>query len=136
MYKKERSNGEMERTLTPLNGYEDLQEAIKSAGAWFIGSFMMEFVDNYEKFQDKKTKTEYIEYFMKEYDVVTTDLNQLRNRINLAIRIIESGMVEQAMEYVLNCNDNNMDCQESKTNAQYLLDCLKSGESILPVFES
>lgn len=48
---------------------------------------------------------------------------------------IESGMVEQAMEYVLNCNDNNMDCKESKVNAQYLLDCLKSGESVLPVFE-
>ena len=126
----------MERTLTPLNGYEDLQDTIKSAGAWFIGSFMMEFVDNYEKFQDKKTKTEFIEYFMKEYDVVTTDFNQLRNRINLAIRIIESGMVEQAMEYVLNCNDNNMGCEESKINAQYLLDCLESGESVLPVFDN
>lgn len=125
----------MERTLTPLNNYSDLQDAIKSAGAWFIGSFMMEFVDNYEKFQDKKTKTEYIEYFMKEYDVVTTDFNQLRNRINLAIRIIESGMVVDAMEYVINCNDNSMDCEESKVNAQYLLDCLKSEESVLPVFE-
>lgn len=125
----------MERTLLPLNNYFDLQEAIKSAGAWFIGSFMMEFVDNYEKFQDKKTKTEYIEYFMKEYDSVTTDVNQLRNRINLAIRIIESGMVVEAMEYVLNCNDNNMDCEESKINARYLLKCLETGESVLPVFE-
>ena len=126
----------MEKTLKPLNNYEDMKDAIESAGAWFIGSFMLEFVDNYEKFQDKKTKTEYIEYFMKEYDSVTTDFNQLRNRINLAIRIIESGMVEQAMEYVLNCNDNNMDCKESKVNAQYLLDCLKSRESVLPVFEN
>ena len=125
----------MERTLLPLNNYSDLQDAIKSAGAWFIGSFMMDFIDNYEKFQDKKTKTVYIEYFMKEYDVATTDFTQLRNRINLAIRIIESGMVMDAMEYVINCNDNNMDCEESKVNAQYLLDCLKTGESILPIFE-
>lgn len=100
-----------------------MKDAIESAGAWFIGSFMLEFVENYEKFQDKKTKTEYIEYFLKEYDVVTTDINQLRNRINLAIRIIESGMVEAAMEYVINCNDNNMDCEESKVNARYLLEC-------------
>lgn len=125
----------MEKTLSPLNNYSDLQDAIKSAGAWFIGSFMMEFIDNYEKFQDKKTKTEYIEYFMKEYDVVTTDFEQLRNRINLAIRIIESDMVVDAMEYVINCNDNNMKCEESKVNAQYLLDSLKNGESILPIFE-
>lgn len=125
----------MERTLTPLNSYEDMKDVIESAGAWFIGSFMMEFVDNYEKFQDKKTKTEYIEYFLKEYDVVTSDFQQLRNRINVAIRIIESGMVEKAMEYVLERNDNNMDCAESKVNAQYLLDCLDRGESVLPVFE-
>lgn len=125
----------MERTLTPLNSYEDMKDVIESAGAWFIGSFMMEFVDNYEKFQDKKTKTEYIEYFLKEYDVVTSDFQQLRNRINVAIRIIESGMVEKAMEYVLKRNDNNMDCAESKVNAQYLLDCLDRGESVLPVFE-
>ena len=125
----------MERTLTPLNNYEDMKDVIESAGAWFIGSFMMEFVDNYEKFQDKKTKTEYIEYFLKEYDVVTSDFQQLRNRINVAIRIIESGIVEKAMEYVLERNDNNMYCSESKVNAQYLLDCLKSGKSVLPVFE-
>lgn len=125
----------MERTLTPLNSYEDMKDVIESAGAWFIGSFMMEFVDNYEKFQDKKTKTEYIEYFLKEYDVVTSDFQQLRNRINVAIRIIESGMVEKAMEYVLERNDNNMDCAESKVNAQYLLDCLDRGKSVLPVFE-
>ena len=39
------------------------------------------------------------------------------------------------MEYVINCNDNNMDCEESKVNARYLLECLKNGDTILPVFE-
>ncbi len=125
----------MEKTLTPLNNYKDLKEAIEKAGAWFIGSFMLEFVDNYEKFQDKASKSEYISYFMKEYSVVTDDINQLRNRINLAIRIIESGMVVEAMEYVINCNDTNMKCEESKVNAQFLLDCLKDGRSVLPVFD-
>ena len=43
----------MERTLTPLHGYEDMVWAIQKAGAWFIGSFMVEFVDSYEEFQDK-----------------------------------------------------------------------------------
>lgn len=125
----------MERTLTPLNNYADLKEAIEKAGAWFIGSFMMEFVDNYNKFQDRKSKTEYIEYFMKEYDVVTTDINQLRNRINLAIRIIESEMVEDAMKYVISRNDNKIDCGESKINAQFLLNCLENGDCVLPVFD-
>ncbi len=88
----------MERLLKPLNGYADMEWAIQKAGAWFIGSFMLEFVENYEKFQDTVTKEAFIDYFFKEYDVVTADRHQLANRINLAIRIIESGMVRDAME--------------------------------------
>jgi len=125
----------MERTLKTLNGYKDMEWAIQKAGAWFIGSFMVEFVDSYEQFQNKNTKSDFLDYFMKEYDVVTDDDNQLRNRVNLAIRIIESGMVEDAMIYVLNTNDDKLGCDESKTNAQFMLDRLKSGESKLPVFE-
>ncbi len=55
--------------------------------------------------------------------------------MNLAIRIIESGMVEDAMEYVINTNDEKLGCDESKTNARFMLERLKSGESKLPVFE-
>lgn len=125
----------MERTLKPLNGYKDMEWAIQKAGAWFIGSFMVEFVDSYEQFQNKNTKADFLSYFMKEYDCVTDDENQLRNRVNLAIRIIESGMVEDAMEYVINTNDEKLGCDESKTNARFMLERLKSGESKLPVFE-
>ncbi len=124
----------MEKILTPLNTYQDMKEAIESAGAWFIGSYMIEFVDNYEKFQDKETKRAFLNYFMNEYDV-TTDFNQLRNRVNIAIRIIESGMVEKAMEYVISRSDRNMKCEESKVNARFLLECLKNGQSKLPVFD-
>ena len=125
----------MERTLKLLNGYKDMGWAIQKAGAWFIGSFMVEFVDSYEQFQNKNTKADFLDYFMKEYDVVTEDENQLRNRVNLAIRLIESGMVEDAMEYVLNTNDDKLGCDESKTNAKFMLERLKSGESKLPMFE-
>ena len=125
----------MERTLTPLHGYEDMVWAIQKAGAWFIGSFMVEFVDSYEEFQDKKRKARFISNFMEDYDSVTDDIEQLRNRINLAIRIIESDMVEDAMEFVLNTNDFKLGCDESKTNAQFMLDRLKTGESKLPVFD-
>jgi len=125
----------MERTLKLLNGYKDMEWAIQKAGAWFIGSFMVEFVDSYEQFQNKNTKADFLDYFMKEYDVVTEDENQLRNRVNLAIRLIESSMVEDAMEYVLNTNDDKLGCDESKTNAKFMLERLKSGESKLPMFE-
>jgi len=125
----------MERTLKPLRNYADMKEAIEKAGAWFIGSFMMELIDNYEKFQERKTKTEYIHDFMEEYEIVTNNMSSLRTRINRAIQIIESGMVKEAMEYVLNCNDEKLGCEESKVNAKYLLRCLENGECVLPVFE-
>lgn len=126
----------MERTLKPLNGYKEMKWAIEKAGAWFIGSFMCELVDCYMEFQNKNSKTKFIEHFMEEYDGVTDDMNQLRNRINLAIRIIESGMVIDAMEYVLNTNDEKLGCSESKINAQFMIDRIRSGESKLPVFEA
>lgn len=123
----------MERTLTPLVGYKEMKWAIEKAGEWFIGSYMIEFVDSYEKLQNSNSKTKFLEYFMKEYSCVTSDMKQLRNRVNLAIRIIESGMVEETMEYILNTNDEKIGCEESKINAQFMLDRLKSGESRLPV---
>lgn len=125
----------MERTLKPLEGYRDMVWAIQKAGAWFIGSFMIEFVESYEKFQDRNSKSDFIDYFMKEYGGITEDENQLRNRINIAIRIIESGMVEDAMKYVLEANDSKIGCEESKVNARFMLERLKLGKSKLPVFD-
>lgn len=58
----------------------------------------------------------------------------MRNKINIALRIIESDLVYEAMEYVLNTNDKKLGCSESKVNAQFLLDRLASGESVLPEF--
>jgi hypothetical protein len=50
------------------------------------------------------------------------------------IRIIESGLVIKAMEVVLAANDKKVGCDESKNNAQYLLDKINKREIILPVF--
>lgn len=124
----------MEPTLELLNGYSDMVDVIKSAGAWFIGSFMMEFVDNYEKLREKNTKNEFIEYFDKEYNCGWKNQHQLRVRINCAIRIIESNMIEDAMNYVLQTNDGKIGCEESKVNAKLLLDMIHSGEQKVPKF--
>lgn len=48
--------------------YEQLVRKINSAGAWFIGSFMGEFVINYPKFCDDQDKrNEFAEYIQAEY---------------------------------------------------------------------
>lgn len=122
----------MDRTLEKISGYEELIDLMQKAGIWFIGSFMIEFLKCYEsKLRDKVIKREYIKNFCKQYSSCE-DIDQTRNKINVAIRIIESGMVIKAMEVVLATNDKKVGCDESKYNAQYVLDKINSGEIMLP----
>ena len=123
----------MYRTLTPIED-RHLELEINHAGAWFIGSFMVEFVDHYEEFQKKHTKEQFIDYFYNEYYRNIGTKKDLRNRVNIAIRIIESGLVSDAMHHVLATNDSKIGCEESKINARLMLDCLKDGSSVLPEF--
>lgn len=37
----------MHRKLTPIKNYAEMVDAIESAGAWFIGSFMVEILDEF-----------------------------------------------------------------------------------------
>lgn len=125
----------MDRTLEKINGYEDLVDLMQKAGIWFIGSFMIEFINCYEsKLRDKTSKSEYIKNFCKQYSSCE-DIDQTRNKINIAIRIIESGMVIKAMEFVLATNDKKVGCDESKYNAQYVLDKIDRGEIMLPAYK-
>lgn len=124
-----------EKIRKEISSYAELDRAIKSAGAWFIGSFMVEFVDEFDKLADKDKKKDFIEYFYKEYYEGIGDKKELIDKINIAIRIIESEMVEEAMKYVLDCNDKKIGCDMSKTNAILLMERLADGTSILPEFE-
>lgn len=133
--RKETPDMKYEKTRKEISSYAELDRAIKSAGAWFIGSFMVEFVDEFDKLADKEKKKDFIEYFYKEYYEGLGDKKELIDKINIAIRIIESEMVEEAMKYVLDCNDKKIGCDMSKTNAILLMERLADGSSILPEFE-
>ncbi len=124
----------MFRTLTKLNNYEDMKAIIKTAGAWFVGSFTMEVLDNYNLCRTKEGKDNFLSEFHVLYCDDMPDA-QLRNRINCIIRIIESGMVIDAMNYVIGTSDDKIGCNDSKTNAKFLLELIESGESKLPKFE-
>ena len=124
-----------EKKLTPIRNYAELDMAMQSAGSWFIGSFMVEFVDSFDCFSTKEKKNQFIDYFYNEYCNDYETKAQLRNQINIAIRIIESGLVEEAMRYVINTNDLKIGCDESKTNARFMLERLADGSSVLPEFE-
>ena len=63
------------------------------------------------------------------------DEYDMRNKTNIIIRIIESDMVVQAMEYVLKANSRKLDVPEIKENAKLVLEHLESGKLKMPIFE-
>ena len=118
-----------------LKNESELREVIRTATVGFVGCFMGCIIHDFEKLQHKRSKTEYILEFCKECDSWARDEYDMRNKINVLIRIIESDMVVQAMEYVLKANCRKLDIPEIKENAKLVLTHLETGKLKLPVFE-
>ena len=113
--------------------YQQLVKKINSAGAWFVGSFMGEFVVNYPKFcNDSNRKADFIDYIHNEYGkALEYKYSSTKTKCNAIISIIEAGKVREAMEFVLQTNDKKV-IKESKENAQALLDAIEEGKIIIP----
>ena len=118
------------RKLEPINNQSELEEVIRSAGMWFIGTFMMEFVDSFECFGTKDKKNQFMDYFYNDHFAGSGTKKELQEKVNAAIRIIESGLVKEAMEYVMNEAGS-----DGKDGAKLLLKSLADGSVVLPRFE-
>ena len=107
----------------------ELRNVCRSAGLSFVGSFMGEFLDKREMWSNPDTKEQFIAYMYSNYSQGgwDNDIKGTRTRVNCVIRIIESNKVVEALELVLNANDNKLGCSESKINAQFVLDGLQNG---------
>ena len=125
----------MERTTVLLKNEDDLKDVIRTATVGFVGCFMGCIIHDFYKLQDKNSKATYISELFKECDSWARDEYDMRNKVNVLIRIIESNMVVQAMEYVLNANSRKLDIPDIKENARLVLEHLESGKLILPTFE-
>jgi len=116
--------------------YAELLRILESASLWFVGSFMLEIIKCYDELRDPESKTKFINRFFHDYSSAseTGDINQVRNKINCCIRIINSGekSIVAALETVIETNDKKLGCPESKENALYLLNLIKNKEIQLP----
>jgi hypothetical protein len=88
-------------TLPPITTVEELHTEIDRVGAWFFVEFMEELTDNYDQFRTKELKNQYIDYFYNCCFAGRGTKKELLDKINLAVRIMESGLTEQAVEYAL-----------------------------------
>ena len=119
------------RKLEPIKEAEQLAAAIEDAGAGFIGLYMAEFIESFECFDTKDKKNQYMDYFYNDCFTGQGTKKDLQSKINTAIRIIESGLVAEAMEYVISVDG----CAgEAKDAARTLLEGLASGAAVLPEF--
>lgn len=85
--------------LPPITSVEEMKIEIDRAGAWFFTEFMEELTDNYEQFRTKELKNQYIDWFYNCCFAGCGTKKELLEKINTAIRIMESGLTEAAMEY-------------------------------------
>ena len=109
-----------------IESYAELVRVCRSAGLWYIGSFMTEFLEKQELWRDPERKGEFIHYMLSEYDVGDSESSAI-TRINCVIRIVESKKVADALQMVLDCNDKKLGCPESKINAQLCLEEIAKG---------
>ena len=110
-----------------IEGYAKLIDVCRSAGLWYVGSYIGEFLRN-DKWRNPETKDEFIEYMYREYGAGDSDISGTITRVNCLIRIVESGYVIDALNMVLEANDKKLGCNQSKINAQATLDLIKNGK--------
>ena len=90
-------------TLPPITSAEEMKTEIDRAGAWFFAEFMEELTDNYEQFRTKELKNQYIDWFYNCCYAGRGTKKELLDKINTAIRIMESGLTDAAVEYAASC---------------------------------
>ena len=111
-----------------IDNHFELKDVCRSAGLWYVGSFMLEFLKRKEEWQDADRKSEFIKSLYQEYPGIDDDISGTTTRANAMIRIIESGKVKDAMQLVLDANEKKLGFLESKTNAKVVLDMLEKGK--------
>ena len=114
-----------------INNFFELKDVCRSAGLWYVGSFMSEFLEHRQQWENRDTKEDFVKYMHKEYGGCDSDISGTRTRVNCIIRIIESGFVVDALNMVLQANDNKLGCDESKINAQETLNDIEEGRYVL-----
>ena len=110
-----------------IENHFELKDVCRSAGLWYVGSFMLEFLKRKAEWQDADRKQEFIKSLYLEYPGIDDDISGTTTRANAMIRIIESDKVKDAMQLVLDANEKKLGCMETKTNAKAVLDMIENG---------
>jgi len=87
------------RLFEPITGLEELRTEVDRAGKDFVRSYMDELADNFDQFRTRELKNQYLDYFYNCCFSGTDTKKDLREKVSIVIRIIESGLTAEALEY-------------------------------------
>lgn len=113
-----------------IKNHFELKEVCRKATSYFVGSFMLEMIVRRAEWGNQETKTAFIQDMYDQYFAWDEECSiaQIRNRVNCVIRIIESGLVEDALQYVIDSNPRKMDIPEAREAAEITLYRIRSGQ--------
>lgn len=113
-----------------IKNHFELKEVCRKATSYFVGSFMLEMIVRRAEWENPETKTAFVQDMYDQYFAwdEACSIAQIRNRVNCVIRIIESGLVEDALQYVIDSNPRKMDIPEAREAAEITLSRIRSGQ--------
>lgn len=113
--------------------YEAMLRKINTAGTWFTGVFMGEILRKYpEIHNDTALKVAFIQQMHKDYgEALEYSYDSTKTKCYAVMSIIEGGRVIDALDHVLQSNENKVP-EEARENANELLDAIIDGKVILP----
>lgn len=113
--------------------YKKMVDKINTAGAWFAGSFMLEFLVRYDEWNgDVDKRVDFIKSIHSEYGEANDyDIETTKTKCYALMAIINEGKVEDALMYVLETNDNKI-VEGAKENARETLIAIDEGRIKLP----
>ena len=90
--------------------YMQMVRKINTAGAWFVGVFMEEFLLRYPEFQaDSANRIAFIQYIHREYGVnLDYTYDTTKTKCYALMSIIESHQVPEALEHIIQCNEQRI----------------------------
>ena len=113
--------------------YAEMLDKIQSAGAWFVGSFMGEFLVRHNDYNiDSASRVAFINYIHEEYGKnLDYSFDSTKTKCYALMSIINGGRVMDALEHVINCNEKKVP-EDAIHNAMELIDAIVKGKILLP----
>lgn len=87
------------KLFEPITTPAELKAETDRAGRDFVREYIEELTDNFDQFRTKELKNQYLDYFYNCCFSGKCTKKELRERTDIALRIIESGMADEAVKY-------------------------------------